>query len=486
MNRKPPEDLNHNKLLPPEVVKQSDCLERTMTIGEEKTTVIVQTRQYKLITPLFGGGVKPGVNDPDNLIRGTEIRGQLRFWWRAIRGGQFGGDLAKMKKREDEIWGAASNTEEQKNLKKEDIGEKKVKWKEVVQIRVEIQDCGKTQKPYIPQWNAQKTKIVLQSNPEIPSYAAFPLRPSDDELKQAKYKGGPEHVFVEDVRNGVVFLLHLSFPQIWSTEIEATLWAWETFGGIGARTRRGFGALLLQEIDANKIKDVELSPANPNEAKIWIRMKIQQYMGAHENQYVAHVPYIKATLDMQNMRILGPSTQPAELWKKLIDPLFAFRQQRFDFREQRSSSFGTSLWPEANALRKRLHADKNQSNTPDKLPRAAFGLPIVFHLPHEKPVTTITLQGTQDARERFASRLILKPIPCRSKRFLGIAILLDGSALPEDDLALIRDGKPWKTIPVEQTRLKPREVPGLDNVLGTETDVLKAFMNYLKKEDKSL
>ena len=83
------------------------------TIGG--TEVIVQTRQYRLVTPLFGGGATAGANDPDYLIRGTEIRGQLRFWWRAIRGGQpaFQGSLIKMKAREDEIWGAASNTKQQ-------------------------------------------------------------------------------------------------------------------------------------------------------------------------------------------------------------------------------------------------------------------------------------------------------------------------------------------------------------------------------------
>lgn len=53
------------------------------------------------------------------------------------------------------------------------------------------------------------------------------------------------------VKEGVAFRLRLRFPEkvgelnFWE-ELEAALWAWETFGGIGARTRRGFGALLPQ------------------------------------------------------------------------------------------------------------------------------------------------------------------------------------------------------------------------------------------------
>jgi CRISPR/Cas system CMR-associated protein Cmr1 (group 7 of RAMP superfamily) len=42
-----------------------------------------------LITPLFGGGAEPGRPDEDFPIRGTAIRGQLEFWWRATRGTQF-------------------------------------------------------------------------------------------------------------------------------------------------------------------------------------------------------------------------------------------------------------------------------------------------------------------------------------------------------------------------------------------------------------
>src|SRR5262249_2156372 len=36
--------------------------------------------------PSFGGGVPPVEPDPSYPIRGTAIRGQLQFWWRATRG----------------------------------------------------------------------------------------------------------------------------------------------------------------------------------------------------------------------------------------------------------------------------------------------------------------------------------------------------------------------------------------------------------------
>ena len=34
------------------------------------------------------------------------MRGQLRFWWRATRGGRFNGDMAAMRLAEDQLWGS--------------------------------------------------------------------------------------------------------------------------------------------------------------------------------------------------------------------------------------------------------------------------------------------------------------------------------------------------------------------------------------------
>ena len=70
--------------------------------------LVTETRRYKVITPLFGGGVTPGEADPITTVRATEVRGHLRFWWRATRGGQFNGNLAAMKAEEERIWGSAA------------------------------------------------------------------------------------------------------------------------------------------------------------------------------------------------------------------------------------------------------------------------------------------------------------------------------------------------------------------------------------------
>lgn len=486
MGRKPPENPNHGKPWPPEVAQQSGLPERTMKIGEEETKIIIQTRQYKLITPLFGGGVEPGINDRDNLIRATEIRGQLRFWWRAIRGGQFNGDLVKMKQAEDQIWGAASKASERESDKtKIQEEDKRKSWKEAVQIVVEVVREGYTLEPFeVIESTNKKQKFDAKPNSRMPGYstfpyyAAFPLKPTQEELDNAKQK---TDVPLKKIQIDIVFIMTISFPQEQEEEVQASLWAWETFGGIGARTRRGFGSLLLEKIDGDEIKDETLPPANSQGARAWIRANLLQYIGTVKEKHAINVPHLEVAI---NARILGPVSGPATAWEQLIERLRKFRQQRFDSRRQRDSSFGKSRWPEANALRRRLHPGMKGNDAPDKFPRAAFGLPIVFHLAHERPVSTITLQSTKDGGERWASRLILKPLPCQGKQFLGLAILLNGSDLPEEDLALMRDGTLWEKISKKQTEIKAGELPGLKETIGNETDILRAFLNYLKKEEK--
>ena len=74
----------------------------------ERTGWVKQNRTYKVITPLFGGGEETQKADSITTVRATEVRGHLRFWWRATRGGEFGGSLEKMKESEDAIWGSSA------------------------------------------------------------------------------------------------------------------------------------------------------------------------------------------------------------------------------------------------------------------------------------------------------------------------------------------------------------------------------------------
>src|SRR5205085_2651442 len=186
----------------------------------QNDSLVKQVRRYKLITPLFGGGVTPGVNDEVTPISGKAIRGHLRFWWRATRSGQYNARLDEMKRAEESIWGGDSD---------KDRGHPST-----VNIAVEVITKGTPKKPFTVEQQIRHGKPQLDSKGQkrlepkadetvAPAYLAFPLQPPAP-LVVGKHS--------EAVRVGVTFELRISFETKDKQEVEAALWAWETFGGI--------------------------------------------------------------------------------------------------------------------------------------------------------------------------------------------------------------------------------------------------------------
>jgi CRISPR-associated protein Cmr1 len=365
---------------PPDITPPTD-------ITPQKLDIIEQKRSYMLITPLYGGGVKPNEIDPITIVRATEIRGQLRFWWRACRGWKFNGNPTAMKTEEDAIWGKA--------YKKGDQG---IPPEQTIQIVVDadLSQRGEAIKPF---YMDRRTPKPTNG---IPAYAAFPLQPDQDERK----KPNPS---IPDLWKGVCFTLTISYPRIRSKEVEAALWAWETFGGIGARTRRGFGALCLSAINHVPYQDLPVS----YNVEQWIHTEASKYV--EPGNFPDGIPHLSSTMQL----VVTPSFEnPLWAWNNLINKLRGFRQQKDD--NQRSA------WPEADAIRTIAgQKTKNMPPGPQKFPRSAFGLPIIFHFTGDNAPADHTLNETDqqgESRERFASPLILRPFLCRDNRAVGLVL----------------------------------------------------------------
>jgi CRISPR-associated protein Cmr1 len=433
--------------------------------------LIVQVREYELITPLFGGGVEPGQCDDLTPIRGTEIRGHLRFWWRATRGGRYGDDLDLMRRDECLIWGGASTAGDPRPAQ--------------VQIAIKKRASG-------------QTKTYRELDPEL-QYAGFPLQEGN-----------------KSVLIGVKFALKISFPsEIESlddegnkkvfdnvlSEVEAALWAWETFGGLGARTRRGFGALHCTHVGQKPC-----SFADDTTMPVAVQNSIRAGLRTHliEGDWPKDVPYLSA--DIFYYRVTPLKRNANDAWKGVIGALKRFRQHR--------PGYGRSRWPEPDAIRKAtgqwlkpgIKATSHPGHVPDpknssKFPRAAFGLPVVFHFkdadernpnnPNKDPRDVLLKLASHD---RMASPLILRPIRIAEGRYVGVAILLNGTLQPEDfysddiDLVLTeKDGrkKIVSQLKADLSRDEAKSIKRVDSgspLFGQESDPLIAFLNEIQKE----
>jgi CRISPR-associated protein Cmr1 len=403
---------------------------------------ISQVRKYELITPLFGGGVEPGIADPVTVVRAASIRGQLRFWWRACRGSLFDGDLFAMKKAEGTLWGAASSDAEANPSQ--------------VQTSVEIDDKTRGERFVVHDRQGAEIPVHHLSSPF--GYVAFPLRD----------KPGTE------VLQGIKFTLHISFPRAAQADVEAALWAWEMFGGIGARTRRGFGALRLVSVDAVAATAL---PADPQDTERSIRQQLATHVG--EGNWPDGVPHLTRH---SVFKITGRHPNPITAWQHLINSLKQFRQQRHHGTQPNRP--GRSKWPEPDAIRRLTGRTSSLHHTRlsslDKFPRAAFGLPIIFKFKDETagdPKGT-TLKGAES--ERLGSPLILRPVAVGNGHgeAVGLAVILDSPALPPRGLIL--EGAHGSS-PVQSTvsAMEAVTIAPLTKPSPVQPDVLRAFLRIL-------
>ena len=413
-----------------------------ITLTQQKD-VITQVREYQLITPLYGGGVTRNEADPVTVIRATEIRGHLRFWWRACRGGKHEGKLVPMKKEEDAIWGAA--------YKK---GDSIVQQAQTIQIIVELLKQGTTVKPFRIEKD-KKQKNQAKPVPDIPAYAAFPLQPDQNELKRTEPP-------IPNLRDHISFTLTISFPEEKRIEVETALWAWETFGGLGARTRRGFGALYLEKVDG---KDAE-HPSS-REVEQWLHNKLIQSGIVEHSLFPAHMPHLSSNTSFAIVSLGSPMS----VWNTLINKLRDFRQAKNE---------NSSVWPEAKAIRTILHQKDDKVSSAQSFPRAAFGLPIIFHFTGDNAPKDTELKEQGEGKDRFASPLILRPLLCSDNKAVGVALLLEDSRIDAQNLSLREQEGNKRAYPVKST-LSNEEVKSI-SILKGETDVLQAFMNFLKGE----
>jgi CRISPR-associated protein Cmr1 len=423
MSRKPP------KISPPEVKPRQD------------PGYITQTRKYKLITPLYGGGVAPAEADPITVIRATEVRGHLRFWWRATIGWGYK-SIKDMREQEEVIWGSAASPGKPGPSN--------------VSIYIDTNRMSLNQKFQATDRRGRPINNIGSPNSKD-GYVAFPLR----EIQNP--------TLLENVE----FKLTITYPKNKKEDVESAVWAWETFGGIGARTRRGFGALLCTHVNNLTINQ----PRKENMDAI-IREQLNQHVRPHVS-VLAGVPHLSNSLKFKTIS----GNDPISVWRELFEKLRKFRQSRYPDRH--GHPYGRSKWPEPDQIRRTTnnHATGHAPAHPvKKFPRGKFGLPIIFQFKEGDvgdPDRT-TLQGKD--HDRLASPLILRPIAC-SNGAVGLAAIIEWHpANPKDEAYTPPGGLILKDAPGDPMVYSDIDKSEADNIppLAGEPDILQAFLNFLK------
>ena len=345
----------------------------------------------RFIAPVFGGGVDPKQPDPVTPVRVPSIRGQLRFWWRATHADL---SLSELRRREELIFGGVH-------------GDKPTP--SAVAVTVTKQPSRPRRLEVFVRGNA--FELVHKSLTAL-AYGAFPLRGSAPERAH-------DALFIYEAP----FEISLRFRPVAGLQVEdevrRALWAWLHFGGLGGRTRRGFGALELVSARGWELPSIEAGW--PTERR---RDEVEWPVLPRSAGEVGRAPRKLAN---------GRDAQ-----ERLLDLLRRMRQGDLG-RKPNQPRPGRSYWPEPDALRKVHGITSGRHSTPihspriDKFPRAAFGTPIIFQFktePGEREpldttlVPTARVEGKVTPLHRLASSLVLRPHAVGDGAYEAMAVRL--------------------------------------------------------------
>ncbi|MBJ6363927.1 type III-B CRISPR module RAMP protein Cmr1 [Paenibacillus sp. GCM10012307] len=396
-----------------------------------------------LVTPMFGGSSEQGKINLNFPIRSSSIRGHLRFWWRATRGAMYD-NVRDLRKHEVAIFG---DTDTPSRVKL---------W--VTADKAKVEDAKET-------ILNKDQKKVIKFKKGFPKYALFPyeeqgqlfyIKPTYKFRLYIRYEDEPA---IRLSNSSPPFTTEIELDL--RKEIEAALWAWINFGGLGSRSRRGCGSMHCDGISpgmnevrnfkkwfAEKIRQYELSLLPAGQYREWPTLSRDRHI----------VQGIKPAWD----------ARPQNVWGEVIQTYQTFRQSR-NIKED--EKIGRSHWPEADSLRRitgMAEPDHHDSTTlPDKtkeelpyaFPRAQLGLPILFNFTQSKnlkasfhdkrePYKTELLPA-KAGKTRLASPLILKALAIEPHKSVGAIIVLNHK--PVEGLKLtVKEDKEYK--PKKNTR----------------------------------
>jgi CRISPR-associated protein Cmr1 len=405
-------------------MRKSPSLQPKVPPRETPAGRIQETRTYKFLTPVFGGGVEVREHikppDPVTPIRVASIRGQLRFWWRACNP-QGCKNINELREAEGKVFGSTTA-------------------QSPLHIQVKVQ-------PGAPIPEAFTANASYQ-------YATFPLRDAKgtNNGTLSKYTASWE--------------LQFGYPESIANDVQAALWAWASFGGLGGRTRRGFGAI---HQTSNGLLGIDEG------WKAYVR---------HPANVLQWPCFAK---DREHSVVVSKQSVPSseQALNKLIDGLKKMRQRpgkgpgfgrrvgsRFDKKGNRIP--GRSYWPEADTIRayaqSRHPTHGNPLTSVRAFPRAVFGTPIIFEIRNEELSPTLVPTG----KKRLASSLIIRPhADPNNMGYIGMAVVL---CHPEPSGYSLEGNVQKANVPTQMTREQALEIRTLDG----NPDPIQFFLETIR------
>ncbi len=358
---------------------------------------------YQVNTPLFLGGAEkeknPGEEKKDKPaeLRLPSFKGALRFWWRALAWAEFDGDLSKIKEKEDSLFGSMKT------------GQSKLFFRFL-------------EKPKIDTINNISRELVY--------LAGMGLSKPDGNLTRPAMKNNNQFVieigYLEEKLNRKQLQL-----------VERALISLGMFGGLGARSRRGFGSLTLSSLSGGVTSWAP--PQNINELKD----SIVTLIGSKTMQMQGEPSYSAFCAESRFLLLEGNRSDSAIGLLEIINQKFRdFRNYKNNFQTDHDLVFDYL---------------SNGAKPSETLKRAVFGLPHnYFFRSLSKRDLNVKADVIPNKQTRRASPLLFH-IHTIDKHPIGIILFLPSKFLPDNEKLTIKDtSSDRRKIPPNQKRKRQK------------------------------
>ncbi len=281
-------------------------------------TVIEAT--YQVTTPMFCGGANPA----DAELRLPSFKGVLRFWWRALAWPRRNGDLEAIKHEEDELFGSA------------DMGQSRVSMRLTDYVKPQIQ-AGNS----------------LRAGPgaKYLGYGVMEQGPRERHCLEAPF----------DFFDFTVRMRARDLDEARRNSLLDAMTALGVFGGMGAKSRKGYGSLALQSL---KVDDVEQWQALRSALELH-----DQIVKLRVNDAPGGLPkYTALTKGARHVLLTAGKIDPIELLNRVGSEMVRYRSWGHNGRVLGSPSEG-NFKDDHDLMKAQSHTRRSHPR------RIAFGLP---------------------------------------------------------------------------------------------------------------
>jgi CRISPR-associated protein Cmr1 len=369
------------------------------------------TLKLRTVTPLFMGGAEP---EQAAELREPSIKGLLRFWYRVL--------YPNDPESETRIFGGQGKGQGQSRI--------------LLRITDKKLNLGNKGDPH---WNGMKT-----------AYLGYGVINREETGEVYTDKSGNEKPVKKDmttrpyIKSGSHFVLTILFkplPENTSEEdreifqadkqrVRMAVWAWLMFGGLGARTRNGFGSLAVESVTG---MDEDGLPE--------LKVKDQKELKASIRAFIEKIPTLPATTHYPDYThwsnktkclLSGHARNGEEVLENLGSKIHSFRSYR-------SPDKLTWVQNDHDLMDKFIRKGKVPTRPPF---RSAFGLPHNYFFSSSKQSGEVNFMDENGKKGRRASPLFFTVYEfSTSRQACIVALFLPAELISAPKTVRISTGK---------------------------------------------